>query len=161
MVGLDRSRLAGNILSGRSVDVNVYGAGVYDGWGGAGYSEKRERKVVQGSRKDLTPVGMTAGIYVTGAFTLKFLEATAQLIKEGIAALDPNGTSFGDPIFDCTIALSDPTASGPVILYTFADCAIVEPKLDVQNTADEIIEELGITYLRCDVNGLTLFSSQQ
>jgi hypothetical protein len=160
-IGIDRARLQGTILSGRSVDVNVYGAGVFDGWFGLGYNEKRERKLVQGSRRDLTPIGKTAGVYVPGAFTLKFAEQTAMMIKEVLAALEPNGTSFGDAEFDCTVALSEPdTVNAPVILYTFADCNLTSAKLDGQNTADELEEEFELMYVRSNVNGLTLFSSQ-
>lgn len=161
MIGIDRSRLQGTILSGRSVDVNVYGAGVFDGWFGLGASEKRERKLVQGSRRDLTAIGKTAGVYVPGMFTLKFAAQTVMMIKESLARLEPNGTSFGDAEFDCTVALSEPdNENAPVILYTYADCNLTSTKGDAANTAEELIEEFELTYVRSDVNGLTLFSSQ-
>lgn len=158
--GIDRARLQGTILSSKSISVNVYGAGTFDGWMGLGYSEKRERKVVQGSRKDLSPIGLTAGVYVPGAFSLKFVEATAQMIKEGIAKLDPNGTSYGDPLFALSFQIDEPDAAGPLIQYTFASVALVEPKMSAEsNSSDELVEEMGFVYLRSNQNGLTLFSS--
>ncbi len=160
--GIDRARLQGTILSGRSVKVNVYGAGTYDGWFGLGYADERDREEVTGSRQDGLPIGMTAGKYVPGAFTLKFAETTAQLIKEGLAALDPNGISYGDARFTCTFSLSEADiVNAPVILYTFGLCAVVSDKLDADNESKALIHEFGIKYIAADQNGLTLFSSQQ
>jgi hypothetical protein len=166
-IGIDRARLQGTILSGRSVSANIYGAGVYDGTFGTGYSAKRERKVVQGSRRDLLPIGLTAGVYTPGAFTLKVSETTADMIRSGLAQTydTNNGTSYGDAIFTCTIALYEPSAvnSGDngVILYTFNNCAITDEKSDWPNTAEELIVEFGIIYTEADENGNSLWSSQQ
>ena len=158
-VGIDRARLLGPILSGKDVDINIYGAGVYDGTFGSSMSEKREHKLVQGSRKDLTPIGMTCGEYVPGAFTVKMAVQSAMMVKEGLAAL-AGGTSYGDAVFDLTMALSrNDNPNAPVILYAFADVVLVEPKLDTASTIDELVEELGFMYLRSNVNGLTLFSA--
>lgn len=159
ITGVDRSRLQHTQLSGRSVRVNMYGAGCYDGWYGFGYAEKRERKVVKGSRPDLTPVGLTCGEYTPGAMTVKFLAATAQLIREGLAAKSASGKSYGDVSFGMTVSMTEPdTVNAPVLLYSYATCAIVEDKGDVANTAEEVIEEFGITYVRSNKNGLYLFS---
>ncbi|MGO9358050.1 MAG: hypothetical protein ACLP1D_10290 [Xanthobacteraceae bacterium] len=165
-IGIDRSRLGGTILSGRSVEVD-FGFGVYDGFVGVGYSEKRERKGVQGSRKDLRIVGVTAGVYTPGALTLKFLQATALMLKEQLAAQEPNGTSYGDAAGPngqgniMTITADEPLAQGPIILYTFRSVFLVEPKFDIEITADEVKEELGFFFGDSDENGLSLFSSQQ
>lgn len=160
-IGLDRARLQGTILSGRSVGVNVYGVGVYDGWMGMGYSEKRERKLVQGSRRDLTPIGITAGVFVPGALTLRFALQTAMMIKEGLAAKDPNGTSYGDVAFALTMSASEPnTPNAPNLLYTYANAIITGVKGDLKNDAEDVIEEFELIYVRSNQNGLTLFSSQ-
>lgn len=162
MIGIDRSRLAGPILSGKDVDINIYGAGVYDGTFGSSTSEKRERKGVVGSRKDLTWIGMTCGEYTPGVFTVKVAAQTAMMIKEGIAALEPNGTSFGDAVFDLTMALSrNDNPNAPVILYAYADVVLVEAKLDTESTIEELKEELTFQPVRSNVNGLSLWSSNQ
>jgi hypothetical protein len=144
------------------VFVNVYGAGVFDGWFGFTYKDTRERKIVQGSRRDLTPIGKTAGIYMPGALTLKFAEQSAQMIKEYLASQDPNGTSYGDAEWDMTVSLQEvDTPNAPNILYTFADCTCEGDGLDAKNDAEELIHEFEIKFLRSNQNGLTLYSSQQ
>lgn len=162
-IGLDRSRFQGDtVLSGRSVDVNVYGVGVYEGWFGTGYSEKRERKVVQGARRDLTPIGLTAGIYIPGGMTMRFAASTAMDIRTGLATFDPNGTSYGDVAFACSISIQEPiNVNTPNLIYLFGNCCIVEDKDDLKNDAEELITEFGITFVRSNKNGLTLFSSNQ
>ena len=163
--GIDRSRLSsGTVLSGRSVKVSFGAAnGPFDGWVKAGYGLKRERKLVPSSRPDGVPVGMTAGKYTPGALVLSFRKTTAQQIKEQFATLDPNGTSFGDAKFDTTITASEPDiTAAPVIIYAFAQCSVVEFKIEEGIESDDATnEDLTMMYVQDTTNGLSLFSSQQ
>lgn len=162
--GVDRTRLQGNILSGRSVAVSFGAAnGPFDGWYKAGYGSKRERKLVPSSRPDGIPAGMTAGKFTPGALVFTFLKTTAQQIKEAFAALDPNGTSYGDAKFTTTITATEPDiVAAPVIIYTFVTCTVVEFKIEEGIESDDATkEELTLLYISDTTNGLSLFSSQQ
>lgn len=158
--GADRTRLAGTILSGRSVAADL-GQGSYDGWYKSGFGAERDRALVQGSRPDGTAVGVTAGMYKPDVLTLTFLSTTAQVIREYLATLDPLGSgSYGNARFITTIRLTEPDIQiVPVILWTFTPCFQTKFKVDLENTSPEAKEDMTILFLKESCNGVTLWNA--
>jgi hypothetical protein len=160
--GIDRARLAaGLILSGKSIRVLFGSAGPFDGMMKASHEESRTRKPIKGSRPDGGPIGLTAGEYEPGKLSFDFAATTLQVIKEQLATLDPNGTSYGDSAgFTTQITLVEPLSSGPPIIFTFAGCWYESDKGDYPTDAEALKPSFGVGYLTADANGLTLISSQ-
>jgi hypothetical protein len=167
--GIDRARLAGVILSGRSTTVQIDTMGPFDGMFSLSQGAKRGRKVVKGSRKDLRPIGVTAGEMENPVLKLSFSEQTVQQIREGLAALEPNGTSYGDAIgYTISYTLTEPVAEGlgvSPIVYTFDTCWYDEEAGDFPVDATELKGAMSFGFLRMSVassDGIfTLLSSQQ
>jgi hypothetical protein len=168
--GIDRARLAGVILSGRSTTVRIDTMGPFDGMFSLSQGAKRGRKVVKGSRKDLRPIGVTAGEMENPVLKLSFAEQTVQQIREGLAALEPNGTSYGDAIgYTISYTLTEPVAEtvfgvSPIV-YTFDTCWYDEEAGDFPVDTNELKDAMSFGFLGMSVkssNGIfTLFSSQQ
>lgn len=160
--GIDRARLAaGLILSGKSVRVTIGGFGPYDGMVKVAREESRTRKPVKGSRADGAPIGITAGEYEPGKLSFDFRTTSAQVVREKLATLDPNGTSYGDSAgFTTSFTLAEPLSSGPPIIFTFAGCWYEADKGDMPIDAEALNDSLTLGYTTADANGLTLLSSQ-
>jgi hypothetical protein len=167
--GIDAARLAGIILSGRSTTVRIDTMGPFDGMTSITQGAKRGRKTFKGSRRDLRPVGVTAGEMENPMLTINLSEQSAQVIREGLAALEPNGTSYGDAFgYTISYTLTEPISEGlgiSPIVYTFDTCWIDEESGDYPVDATELKVPLKFGFLGMSVkssNGIfTLFSSQQ
>jgi hypothetical protein len=167
--GLDAARLAGVILSGRSTTVRIDTMGPFDGMVSIAQGAKRGRKTFKGSRRDLRPVGVTAGEMENPVLKITFSAQTVQLVREGLAALEPNGTSYGDAVgYTISYTLTEPVSEAlgvPPIVYTFDTCWYDEEAGDYPVDATELKDAMSFGFLGMSVktsNGIfTLFSSQQ
>jgi hypothetical protein len=166
MPGADRTRLQGLQYTGLSCLFTVTTEGGnslqnLEGVIGQGYEDKRVHPLIWGSRRDGKPNGKGAGRYEPGALTLDVEEATAQLIKEALAAESDDAASYGDVSFTTQIQLYEPSKSLSTITMTFDECHTDSVKGDYPNTPDGLKKSFGLSYLGCDENGLTLYSGSR
>lgn len=70
------------------------------GWKSAKYSDKRTRSKVKLMDKSLAPVDLTQGEYNADQITLEMLKQTVQALRNRIALLSTDGTSFGQVKFN-------------------------------------------------------------
>lgn len=122
-----------------------------------GYSEKRERKLVHGSRRDGTPLGITAGKYSVDALSITMLRSSAQRLFE---LLTPLGLgSYGDAVFPIIARYFEPLRPFvPPIVLDIEGCRITGVKDDYQEGIDELVTEIELMGLAITRNGLRLWS---
>lgn len=123
------------------------------------YNEKRERKLVHGSRKDGTPLGMTGGKYSVESVTMTMLRSSFQRLAE---LLTPLGLgSYGDAKFPIVATYSEPFATiNGVLPVTVAidGCRITGVKDTYQEGIDELVTEVDMMAMALTRNGLRLWS---
>jgi hypothetical protein len=69
------------------------------------YSEKRDRKLVYGGRRDGTPLGMADGQYSVDALSMTMLLASFDILTTSLSA--KGGGSYGDARFPINVSISD------------------------------------------------------
>jgi hypothetical protein len=123
------------------------------------YSEKRDRKMVHGSRRDGTPLGITAGKYFIENLSITMLRSSFQRLAE---LLTPLGLgSFGDARFPIIATYSDVSAQlngVPPITVDIQGCRIVGVKDGYQEGTDELVTDVEMMGLTLTRNGLRLWS---
>jgi hypothetical protein len=121
------------------------------------YSEKRERKMVYGSRRDGTPLGITNGRYSVDSISMTMLRSSFQRLAE---LLTPLGLgSIGDARFPIIATYSEPLASlSGVLPITIAGCRITGIKDSYQEGTDELSTEVEMMAMALTRNGLRLWS---
>lgn len=125
-----------------------------------GWTEKRERKVVYGSRQDGRPLGKTSGKYSVTDCKLKMLRQAVPLLKAMLAV--PGLGSHGDAKFPITAQVVEIDAIGSIpITYTLSDCTIDSENDVHEEGIDELVTEFEIGCLEVNENGLSLFSRQR
>jgi hypothetical protein len=123
------------------------------------YEQKRERKLVHASRRDGTPLGITAGKYSIGSLSMTMLRSSYQRLTE---LLTPLGLgSYGDARFPMIATYSDwsaQLAGVPPITVDIIGCRIVGEKDAYQEGIDELVTEVDLMALALTRNGLRLWS---
>lgn len=158
MSDLIQTRLNGTPFSATSCSWRFAGA-PYVGITALSYEEKRESKLVHASRRDGTPLGITAGKYSLGAFTVTMLRTSFDILSGQLTALGKG--SYGDARFPFTAEYSDIDAGAagtPPIVILISGCKIVGVKEAYAEGIDELLTEvemMGLTLVR---NGKQLWS---
>lgn len=158
MTDIIETRLNGTPFSATSCSWNIATA-PYVGVLALAYEEKRERKIVYGSRKDGTPLGMTGGKYGVGSVSITFLRSSFQRLIEQLSVLGLG--SYGDAIFPILATYAEPQASlagVPPIVIAIDGCRITGAKDSFQEGIDELVTEVEIMAMSITRNGLRLWS---
>jgi hypothetical protein len=152
---VDEPRLQGTIFSGKSCEFD-FGFGSVEGCLKAGGDQKRERKVVHGSRRDGRPIGLTAGKVEPGKFTAALLATTAEMLFEflTIAGLG----SIGDAVIPITVSVFEPDNSDIPQTITFDNCALTSTKQSWDEGIEELVTELEFQPIGQDQNAQVLYS---
>lgn len=150
-----------NVISGwKSVVFKIDGE-FYEGLKGIGYSEKVERKLVHGSRRDGRPLGMTPGKYSVDKVSLEVLVETASIIKQRLAERG-NGSAGA---VEFTVSAQILQRSGTVIDVTIAGCRITTSDQDFKEGTDELTTKLDCMALyvqeKADGKTVNLWSEEE
>lgn len=122
-----------------------------------GYSEKRERKLVHGSRRDGTPLGITGGKYSVDSLTITMLRSSAQRLIEILTVLGLG--SYGDAVFPIVAKYYEPLRPQvPPIVVDIEGCRITGMKDDYQEGIDELVTDIDLMGLALTRNGMRLWS---
>ena len=123
------------------------------------YSEKRERKLVHGSRKDATPLGITSGKYSVDGLSITFLRSSFQRLIELLAPLGAG--SYGDATFPIIATYSDVQASirgATPIVILIEGARITSVKDSRDEGFDELTTEVEMMAMAMTRNGHRLYS---
>lgn len=152
----DRIRVNNTIYSWTSSVFRMNGVG-YVGISSFEFSDKRERKIVHGAKRDGTPIGKTAGKYIPGLITMKVLKDTwHQKMKVQLAALGQG--SYGDAEFVMSAQFVE-EAVGSIPISMFATgCTVEEAKEGHDEGTDELVVDVTIQPLYLVSGGLPLYS---
>jgi hypothetical protein len=152
---VDEVRLQGTIYSGKSCEFD-FGFGAVEGCLKASGDEKRERKVVHGSRRDGRPIGLTAGKVEPGKFTCARRNTTAEMLFEYLTASGLG--SIGDAIIPITVSTFEPDSSDIPQTITFDNCALTSKKQSWDEGIDELVTEIEFQPIGQDQNAQVLYS---
>ncbi len=121
------------------------------------HSQKRERKVVWGMKRNGTPLGKTSGKYSTGGITLKMLadsydKLTTQMTLKGLG-------SYGDAEFVFALQLAEPVPGAIPITKIWTGCTIDGEDEGTSEGVDEATVDVEIGALEFTQNGKRLWSA--
>lgn len=156
----DEFRLNGHALSWGDLVFKI-GNEKYRGFTAVSYDEKIERSLVYGMGKDHAPQGKTAGKYVPGAVKVKGRKSSVIRVRQALAALSPNGRSYGVPVFEASLQGISAGSNQAEIDTQFRRCQYAERSVSYEENADPLMEELIIVTEAIVENGLTLFDSSE
>lgn len=131
----------------------------YEGITDLNYEQKRERKLVYGSRKDGTPLGLTGGKYGVGALGITMLRSSYQRLIEQLTILGLG--SYGDAVFPIVATYSEVAAQlagVPPVVVVIEGVRITGEKDGRAEGIDELVTEVELMALRLTKNGLRLWS---
>lgn len=120
------------------------------------YEEKRTRKIVYGSNRSGTPIGMTSGKYEPGMLNIKMLRDSFDKL---CTVLFPLGLgSYGDAEFIFFGQYIEPVIGSLPITVVATSCYIVGVKDSQAEGVDELVTEVSIQPLAYTRNGQRLWS---
>ena len=155
----DILRINGTVISWHETSFRIVGLPFY-GILGFDYEQKRERKIVYGSKRNGKPINRTSGKYSVPSVSLKMLRASADQLT---TLLTPLGLgSYGDAEFIMTVQYIVPVFVGqvpqPPITVILSGCTIDGEKDANQEGVDEAVTEFDIGCLDITKNGKSLAS---
>ena len=158
MTDIIETRINGTPFSATSCDFKIALA-PFVGILAFNYSEKRERKLVHGARRNGTPLGMTSGKYSVDACSFTMLRSSFQRLIE---ILTPLGLgSYGDASFPCVCTYAEPQAAlagVPPVVVGIEGCRITGVKDSNAEGIDEATTEVECMAMAMTRNGLRLWS---
>jgi hypothetical protein len=158
MTDILQTRLNTSPYSATSCSWIIAGA-PYVGITALSYEQKRERKLVHGSRRDGTPLGKTAGKYSVGSVTMTMVRSSYDLLTTQLSILGLG--SYGDAVFPIIATYSDPFAQlqgVPPIVVMISGASIVGEKEAYAEGFDELLTEVELMALTLTRNNKRLWS---
>lgn len=123
------------------------------------YEQKRERKIVYGSKRNGLPLGRTAG-KVSFTASMKMLRASADQLTTMLTPLGAG--SYGDANFIISVQYIIPVLPGnppqPPITVILTDCTIDDKKDSNAEGVDEAVSEIELGVLGITENGKSIAS---
>lgn len=154
----DQIRVNGNLYSWGSIKLKVAGE-LWHGFTSISYADKRERVKAYGMGRHHAPRGRSSGKYSTDPVKLAAPKSTMQALREFLATLAPDRTSYGNVEFQLVVQYVEP---GEVPMNVEIDrCVITGNSTTDEENADPKSEEIEIDCMLIRRNGKTLFDSTQ
>lgn len=154
----DQIRVNGNLQSWGSIIFKVQGERFY-GITSINYGDSRERVKAFGMGKSHAPRGKSKGKYDTDNVTASGYAASVQELVDGLAALAPDGVSYGDVEFEIQIQYVD-SGEAPRNVEILG-CHIAKFTEANEESPDPLKSDLEISCLRIKRNGKTLYDSSE
>jgi|SRR6185295_9212836 len=150
-------RVNGNLIGWGSHILRIDGDRIY-GVTAISWDHSRERAYGAGMNRAHAPVGRTSGKYVPGTLKMTMYEHTAIALREKLAALASDETSYGNvavPIF-LQVAEGEKTAT-----VEFEECCVVKEGSDAEENPDPKKQTWEWSPMRIINNGFTLFDDTE
>lgn len=152
----DKIRLSSNIHSWESCIFKVDEA-PFEGLTSVKLSQKRERKLVYGMKRNGKPIGKTAGKYIPGLITISMLRDSYEIMTS-FMSLKGLG-SYGDA--ECSLFVQYVEPLSPPITIIGSGCTIEEETDDNKEGVDELTTEVSFLPTSITRNGKALWSLQR
>lgn len=158
----DQVRINGNAHSWGSIIAKVDGERFY-GFTSVAYGDKRERVKGYGMGRHQAPRSRSRGKYSTDPVKLGGPKSTIHALREKLAALAADGTSYGDVEFLLVVQYVEAGVSGGEVPMTveIERCVITANSTSDEEGSDPLKDEVEIDCMLIRRNGLTLFDSSQ
>lgn len=150
----DEIRVNGNIHSWGSIKVKVGGETFY-GFDLIAYGDKLEVVQAYGMGKHHAPRARTRGKYVTDPGKLRGPKGTMQALREKLASLSTDGTSYGNVEFQVVAEFVE--ANDVPMIVELERTRWVEDASNHEESPDPLKDEITTNYMLIRRNGLTLF----
>ena len=153
----DDLRVNGNLIGWGSHILRIDGERWY-GVTSVGWEQSRERTFGWGMNRAHAPISRTPGKYVPGALKMTLYKHTASALRESLATLADDGTSYGNvsvPIF-LQYAEGDNTTT-----VEFDDACVTKESGDDEENPDPTKETWEWSVTRILNDGLTLFDASE
>ena len=157
MANIDTISVNGNLISWSSCDLRINNDS-FRGFTSFTYSEKRERSLGYGAGRAHGPRGRSAGKYTPDPVKLKGFKDSVNALREYLAALAPDGISYGDVEVPIVLQFVEP-GKDPVTLK-FERCVWTSTSGGAEEGADPLQDEIEFSVMSVSTNGKTLYNSQ-
>jgi hypothetical protein len=154
----DQLRVNGAIASWGHIVLKIEGERYY-GFDQISYSDKRERVKGYGMGRHHAPRSRSLGKYITDSVKLRGPKRTIQAVREHLAALSPDRTSYGNVEFE--IVCQYVTNDEPPQTDELERCVYIGSTTSHEESPDPLKEEIEIDTMLIRRNGLTLFDVSQ
>lgn len=152
----DTFRVNGNIHSWASMIAKANNERFY-GFNEITYGDKRERQYAYGMGRHQAPRGRTHGKYTIEPVKIGGPKSSIQALRAGLAALSPDGVSYGDVEFQFTLQYFESEDSP--ITVVIERLVIVGNSVSDSESADVGKDEVECSAMLIRRNGLSLFDS--
>lgn len=129
----------------------------YYGFDSISFADKRERTKGYGTGKHHAPNARSHGKYSTDPVKLRGPVRTIEALRQQLAALSSDGTSYGNAEFQITVQFA--TNNEPPILVEIERCVYVGTSASHEEGPDILKEEIEVDCMLIRRNGLTLFDA--
>jgi hypothetical protein len=150
-----------NIIYSWKSSVHKIDGEPYEGIKSVSFSEKLERKLVHGAKRDATPLGMTGGKYTLESVSITMLKDTANKLKRNLAEKSGNG-SYGGVEFNYDLQHVEP-GQDPISV-SLIGLRLTGNKADEKEGVDESEVQLELMGLRavekCNGTTVSLYSDE-
>lgn len=154
----DAQYVNGLQLSWGSLKLKIDGE-PYTGVSSVGYADALEVSYSYGMGRHHAPRGRSAGKYTPDPLTMTVSKATAQAIRDQLAALSPSGTSYGRAVVPIVLQYIEPDDTD--ITVEFDDCRLVKCTASNEESADALNEDLEFSVMRIRRNGTALYDESE
>lgn len=158
----DQIRINGNAHSWGSIVAKVDGDRFY-GFNSISYGDKRERVKGYGMGRHHAPRHRSRGKYQTDPVKLGGPKSTIQALRKKLAALSPDGVSYGDVEFELVVQYVEAGVNGgeEPMTVELERCVISGNTTSDEENPDPLKDEVECDTMLIRRNGLTLFDSSQ
>lgn len=120
------------------------------------YAEKRERAKGYGMNRGYRPRARTSGKYTVEPVTLTLYKATAQELRERLAAKSSDGNSYGNIEFTMVLQFIEPIGDKPITIE-FEGCRWDGTNASAEENPDPTMDEVTFDCMGIKHNGKTLY----
>jgi hypothetical protein len=150
----DQVRVQGKLVSWASNIFKMNGVR-YFGVTAVNWDQARERTLGYGQNRSGRPRGKTGGKYVPGVLKVKMHTDTAIQMRKDLAALAPDGKSYGEVEVPATNQTSEGTINSTV---EFLKCCVAKETPGVEESGEPTQEEWEFSTEGIITDGLSLFN---
>jgi hypothetical protein len=152
----DQTRINGNQHSWGSISIK-FGGERFTGVIAIKYADSRERVKAYGMGRHQAPRGRSRGKYTTEPVGLTLWKGSAQELRAKLAAVAPDGRSYGDVEFEIVVQYVE--VDDTSVIVQIERCVLTKNATDDEESADPLKDELEADCMLIRRNGLTLFDS--
>lgn len=155
----DAIRTNQNVHSWGSIILKMLDGDRYYGFRAIEYGDKRERVLVYGGGRAHGPRGKTSGKYTPDNVKLTYLKASAQALRDALAARAEDGKSYGNVEFIMVVQTIEP---GEIPLTVeIHGCTIDVDSTSHAESADPLEENFELSCRKIIRNGKTLYDQTE